>query len=84
MRRSDKDILEMFDFFMGDRASDNDVMLDTQEISKDARLNCNAHILLCVTATADKVFKDLQSAIGVHKLVRVYSQISGSRIQYGI
>ena len=66
---TDKDILEMFDFFMGDRASDNDVMLNTLDISEDARLNCNAHILLCVTATADKVFKDLESSIGVHKLV---------------
>ena len=55
---TDKDILEIFDFFMGDRASDNGV---TPEISEDVRLNCNAHIVLCVTAIADKVSKDLES-----------------------
>ena len=61
---TDKDILDMFDFFIVDRASDNDVMLNTLDISEDVRLNCNAHILLCVTATTDKVFEDLESSIG--------------------
>ena len=35
--QSSEDVLQMFDFFMGDRASDNDVMLDSLEISEDAR-----------------------------------------------
>ena len=53
---TEEEVLEMFDFFMDDRARDNDTMLDELDVSDEDRLNCNAHILLCITATTDKVF----------------------------
>ena len=59
----------MFDFFMGDRAKDNSTMLDDLDVSEEDQLNCNAHILLCITATADKVLKDVEASAGVHKLI---------------
>ena len=59
----------MFDFFMSDRAKDNNAMLEELDISDEDSLNCNAHILLCITSTADKVFKDVESSAGLHKLI---------------
>ena len=44
-------------------------MLDDLDVSEEDQLNCNAHILLCITATADKVLKDVEASAGVHKLI---------------
>ena len=44
-------------------------MNEELDISDEKELNCNAHILLCVTSTADKVLKDIESSVGVHKLI---------------
>ena len=66
---TEEEVLEMFDFFMDDRARDNSTMLDELDVSDEDRLNCNAHILLCITATIDKVFKDVEATAGVQKLI---------------
>ena len=59
----------MFDFFMDDCARDNNTMLDELDISEEKKLNCNAHILLCVISTADKVFRDVETHAGLQKLI---------------
>ena len=69
MDLSDQEVLEMFDFFMDDRARDNNTMLDELDVSEEKKLNCNAHILLCVTSTADKVFRDVETSAGLQKLI---------------
>ena len=39
------------------------------EVSDESRLNSNAHILLCITAAADKTFRDVKASVGVQKLI---------------
>ena len=58
-----------FNFFMNDRASDSDAMLDELGVETEKRLKCNAHILLSVQAALDKVFKDKETLIGAQKLI---------------
>ena len=43
----------MFDFMVYDRTNDNSTMLDTLETSDE-------NILLCITTTTDKAFKEFQ------------------------
>ena len=64
-----QEILDMFDFWMNDRAGDSDASLDELGISSAKRLKCNAHILLCIDQAIDKVFKDLETTFGVQKLI---------------
>ena len=64
-----KELINMFDFWMNDRAGDSDASLDELEISSEKRLKCNAHILLCIDQAIDKVFKDLETTLGVQKLI---------------
>ena len=59
----------MFDFWMNDRAGDSDAILDELGIESEKRLKCNAHILLCIDQAMDKVFKDLETTLGVQKLI---------------
>ena len=64
-----QELLDMFDFWMNDRAGDSDASLDELGISPEKRLKCNAHILLCIDQALDKVFKDLETTFGVQKLI---------------
>ena len=59
----------MIDFVMTDRASDNDTMLEELDISEKDVLNCNPYILLCITSIAESVYRDVESSLGVHKLI---------------
>ena len=59
----------MFDFFMDDRAKDSNKMSQELNNSDESILNYNTHILLCITSTADKVFKDVEASAGLHKLI---------------
>ena len=63
------EILAMVDFFMTDRAGDSDVMLDELGVADKKRLKCNAHVLLAVDGALDKVFKDVESIVGVSNLI---------------
>ena len=59
----------MFDFWITDRAGDSDTCLDELGIASERRLKCNAHILLFVDQALDKVYKDVETSLGVQKLV---------------
>ena len=62
-------ILDQFQYFMTDRAGDSDVMLDELGIDESKRLKCNAHVLLAVDVALDKVFRDVETLIGVANLI---------------
>ena len=64
-----QEILDMFDFWMNDRAGDSDACLDEIGVETEKRLKCNAHILLCIDQAMDKVFKDFETTLGVQKLI---------------
>ena len=64
-----EDMLGYIDFFMSDRAGDGEVMCNELKIEKKKRLKCNAHPLLAVENAMDKVFKDMETKIGVSKLI---------------
>ena len=50
-------------------AGDADTMLDELGVDDEKRLKCNAHILLCIDNAIDKTFKDMETLIGVSKLI---------------
>ena len=47
----------MIDYFLTDRATDNDRMLDGLNIAETKRLKSNAHIVLAVDTALEKVFR---------------------------
>ena len=83
---------EMFDFinfFMNDRAGDSDTMLDSLGVPEEQRLKCNAHPILCVQNSVDKIFKDKEIELGPHKLIstdagHVFSSPSSSIFTLGL
>ena len=64
-----RDILGMLDYFMTDPASDSDVMLEELGIEEGRRLKCNACVLLAVDVAVDKVFRDIETQLGVASLI---------------
>ena len=62
-------MIDMIDYFMTDRAPDNDRMLDELNIAETKRLKCNAHIVLAVDAALEKVFRDTEAVIGTSCLI---------------
>lgn len=83
---------EMFDFinfFMNDRAGDSDTMLDSLGVPEEQRLKCNAHPILCVQNSVDKIFKDKEIELGPQKLIstdagHVFSSPSSSIFTLGL
>ena len=63
------EILSMVDFFMTDRASESDIMLDELGVDDKKCLKCNAHVLLADVAL-DKVCKYVETIVGVSNLIR--------------
>ena len=62
-------MIDMVDYFMPVRATDNDRMLDELNIAETKRLKCNAHIVLAVDAALEKVFRDTEAVIGTPCLI---------------
>ena len=56
---------------MTDRASDNDPAFEELGIEQSKLLKCCAHIILGVDNAADKVFHDVETKVGVHKLLDI-------------
>ena len=54
------EFLQLMDYSMTDRCGDVDAFLDELGIDPKNRLKCNAHILLCIDASLNKVLKDLE------------------------
>ena len=80
---------DMVDFFMTDRAGDNDCMLDELQVEEKKRLKCNAHVVLCVDAAIEKVFKDTEGKMGTSNLItrgadHVYSSHANSILYLGL
>ena len=63
------DMLNMVDYFMTDRSGDGETMLEKLNVEKKRRLKCSARVLLTVEAALDKVFKDIETVIGVSSLI---------------
>ena len=51
------EVMEIVDFFMGDRAQDVEVALDKLGTPENKRLKCTPHVLLCINECIDKVFR---------------------------
>ena len=64
-----EDMKDMVDYFMNDRSGDGDIMLDEIGVDKDKRLKCSAHVILTVEVAQDKVFKDIETVVGVSSLI---------------
>ena len=64
-----EDMLKFIDFFMTDRAGDATTMLNNLDIEEGRRLKCNAHIMLGVAVSIDKVLKDTETLIGPSALI---------------
>ena len=64
-----KEMEDMIDFFMTDRAGDADTMLNELGIEEERRLKCNAHILLAVDNAMDTMLKDTETLIGKSKVI---------------
>ena len=64
-----REVFDLIDYFMSDRAGDSDVMLDILGVEQKKRLKCNAHVLLAVDISLDKIFRDSERLIGVSNLI---------------
>ena len=59
------------DFWMSDRAGDNETFRESMAIPESENLKCCAHITLGVDNACDKVFRGAEQRIGVHNLISV-------------
>ena len=63
------DIKESIDFWMSDRAGDCSTFLDSLDVEEAKVLKCSAHLILGVDHALEKVLKQFEQRIGVHKLL---------------
>ena len=63
------DLVEHIDFFMCDRSSDGNIVLDELGVEDSQRLKCSAHVILSIDEALDSVLKDVESSIGRDKLI---------------
>ena len=66
-----EEIKDNIDFWLSDRAGDCGTMLEHLQIEDEKLVKCSAHIILGADNAADKVFKNVESQIGVHKLMSI-------------
>ena len=59
------------DFWMSDRAGDNEAFRESMAIPESKNLKCCANITLVVDNACDKVFREAKQRIGVHNLISV-------------
>ena len=59
------------DFWMSDRAGDNETFRESMAIPESKNLKCCAHITLGVDNACDNVFREAKQRIGVHNLISV-------------
>ena len=65
------DLKSSIDFWMSDRAGDCETFLQELEIEEQKIIKCCAHLILGVDHACDKVFKDTEQKVGVHKLLNL-------------
>ena len=66
-----EDLKSHIDFWMSDRGSDLDVLLENLGVEEEKRLKCCAHIILCIDNAIDKVFKNTEQMVGVQKILQL-------------
>ena len=66
-----EDIKSEIDFWMTDRAGDCSTLLETLDIESSKILKCSAHLILGIDHAIDKVFRETEQKIGVHKLLEL-------------
>ena len=59
-----QDIIDSIDFWMSDRSSDGNVVLDNLGIDENKILKCSAHIILAIDEAIESVFRDIESKVG--------------------
>ena len=64
-----EEFLDLMDYSMTDRGGDVDALLDELGLPKEDRMKCNAHILLCIDSSLNKVSKDFEVKVGVENLL---------------
>ena len=57
------DVLSSIDFWMSDRASDCDVLLDELGVDPDQRLKCSAHVLLTTPEAIESLLKQVRRLV---------------------
>lgn len=70
---STDEMIDRVDFFMTDRAGDAKRMLEELNITPTKWIKCNAHIVLCVDNSVNKVLRTTETMIGVQNLMEVTS-----------
>ena len=66
-----EDLKGQIDFWMSDRGSDLDVLLENLGVDEEKRLKCCAHVILCIDNAIDKVFKNTEQMVGVQKILKL-------------
>ena len=64
-----EEFLDLVDYSMTDRGGDVNSLLDELGVEPSKRMNCNAHVLLCVDSCLNKTLTDFELKVGVHKLL---------------
>ena len=64
-----EEVKDFIDWFQGDRAGDNLVMLEELGVKEEKTVKCNAHILLAIEDAMDSVMCDTEVAVGKDKLI---------------
>jgi hypothetical protein len=69
VKYSVQDIIDHLDFWMGDRASENDLVLDELNVDEARRLKCNDHVVLCIDEAINAILLEVEDKIGRDKLI---------------
>ena len=61
---TEEDIIDHINFWMSDRASDNDIVLSDLGVEEEKVLKCTAHVVLGIDDALENVFKDFEQKVG--------------------
>ena len=64
-----EEVKDCIDWFQGDRAGDNLVMLKELEIKEEKTVKCNAHICLAIEEAVDSAMLDTELTVGKDRLI---------------
>ena len=64
-----EEVKDSIDWFQGDRAGDNLVMLEELDIKEEKTVKCNAHVCLAIEEAVDSVMLDTEVKVGKDKLI---------------
>lgn len=66
-----EEFISLIDFWMSDRSSDSDVVLENLNIDEEHILKCNAHIILCIDECINSTLLAVESKVGRDQLIGV-------------